>query len=228
MKSVLDSILLSNDVCEQFNEKYKSEDFKNWILSILPEVEDCKNLKQDNPWHIYNCLDHILHSVEGMNKQTEGMRQETRKMLAYVMFLHDIGKPECYSRRYSKLYGREVDSFFNHNKASVKVAQRVLPSFGFDEQEQKMMELLIEEHDVFMFLTLEEDNNKHHKVVTPQVVDEMIKKYDKVGDGEELLSQLLMVGRSDNLAQNPEMTGKSFILLDAMNDILLECCEKEK
>ena len=228
MKSVLDSILLSNDVCEQFNEKYKSEDFKNWILSILPEVEDCKNLKQDNPWHIYNCLDHILHSVEGMNKQTEGMREETRKMLAYVMFLHDIGKPECYLRRYSKLYGREVDSFFNHNKASVKVAQRVLPSFGFDEQEQKKMELLIEEHDVFMFITLSDDGNKFHKVLNESLVKDFVEKYNSYGDGEEVLSQLIMVGRADNMAQNPKMTKESLHMLDVMNDLLLECYEKEK
>ena len=50
------------------------------------------------------------------------------------MFLHDIGKPECHIRRYSKLYKREVDSFFNHNIAGVKIAARVLREFGFDEK----------------------------------------------------------------------------------------------
>lgn len=130
MKKILDSILLSKNAMQRFYEYYNEKDFKDWILSLLSEVEQCKNLKQDNPWHIFNCLDHILKSVEYMNKQTVNLNYKERKMLAYVMFLHDIGKPECYLRRYSKLYGRKVDSFFNHNQASVKIADRILPNLG--------------------------------------------------------------------------------------------------
>ena len=125
-----------------------------------------------------------------MNKQTANLNIKERKMLAYVMFLHDIGKPECYLRRYSKLYGREVDSFFNHNKSSVKVAERVLPNLGFNNEEIEKMKLLINEHDVFMFLTLEDDGNKYHSVLTPSVVNEMIVKFNQVGDGAKLLNYL--------------------------------------
>lgn len=220
MKDILDKILLSDDVCKSFYECYNQKDFKEWLLGLLPEVEACKNLKQDNPWHIYNCLDHILNSVSHMNKQTTDLSYEERRMLAYVMFLHDIGKPECYIRRYSKLYGREVDSFFNHNKASVKVAQKFLPSVGFNNKETQKMQLLIEDHDVFMFLTLEDDGNKYHKQLSLKVVEEMIEKCNKVGNGEELLNQLIMVGKADNLAQNPQMTGKSLLLLDKMQTML--------
>ena len=220
MKDILDKILLSDDVCKSFYECYNQKDFKEWLLGLLPEVEACKNLKQDNPWHIYNCLDHILNSVSHMNKQTTDLSYKERRMLAYVMFLHDIGKPECYIRRYSKLYGREVDSFFNHNKASVKVAQKFLPSVGFNNKETQKMQLLIEDHDVFMFLTLEDDGNKYHKQLSSKVVEERIEKCNKIGNGEELLNQLIMVGKADNLAQNPQMTGKSLLLLDKMQTML--------
>lgn len=222
MQSILDEILLSDDVVKDFHKHYNNNNFKEWLLNLLPEIENCKNLKQDNPWHIYNCLDHILHSVENINKQTKDLSLEERKMLAYVMFLHDIGKPECYLRRYSKLYKREVDSFFNHNKASVKIAQRVLPTLGFNDNDIKKMLLLIDEHDAFMFLTLDEDGNKYHKVLTSNVVDEMVDKYNHVGDGEKLLNQLIMVGRADNMSQNPEMTQNSFKLLDKMQQLLDE------
>lgn len=82
------------------------------------------------------------------------------------------------------------------------------------------MKLLIDEHDVFMFLTLEDDGNKYHTVLTPSVVKEMIVKFSQVGDGVQLLKYLIMVGKSDNLAQNPQMTRQSFVLLNKMQKIL--------
>ena len=222
MNKVLDDILLSDNVVEEFHKNYENEEFKNWLLSVVPEVEDCKNLQQDNPWHLYNCLDHILHSVESMNKQTKGMDESTRKKLAYTMFLHDIGKPECYTRRYAKAYGREVDSFFNHNLASVKIAGRVLPAFGFNKKEQEELKLLIHEHDIFMFITVKEDGNKYHKVLTPELIRGLVKDYSRVGDGVEVLKKLIMVGGADSSAQNPELTAPSFELHDAMSNLVEE------
>ena len=77
MLEILDNILLSDDVTNEFYKNYDNKDFKTWILSILPEIEDCKNQQQDNPWHIYSVLNHILHSVEEMNKQTKNMPLKT-------------------------------------------------------------------------------------------------------------------------------------------------------
>lgn len=220
MQKVLDEILLSDNVVEKFYEEYEKPEFKSWLLSVMPEIEDCKNLKQDNPWHVYNCLDHILHSVEEINKQTVEHDDDTRRVLAYTMFLHDVGKPQCYIRRYSKLYKREVDSFFNHNKASVKIADRVLDDFGFNEQEKEVIKLLVEEHDIFMFITLENNGNPNHRVLSPSLLEEKVGKYNRVGDGKTLMKHLIWVGRSDNRAQNPEMTAGSLHMLDVMEDML--------
>lgn len=227
MLNVLNDILLSDNVVENFYKNYNNEEFKKWLLNILPEVEDCKNLNQDNPWHIYNCLDHILHSVEEMNKQTISLNQDTRKILAYTMFLHDIGKPQCHIRRYSKLYKREVDSFFNHNKASVKIADRVLKDFGFNEQQSEEIKALVEDHDIFMFITLKNDNNQHHKVLSPKVMQEQVEKLNQVGNGHQLMQYLIMVGKSDNRAQNPELTPQSLKMLDVMEEMLLNANDIE-
>ena len=116
--NVLKDILLSENVLSDFYNNYKGE-FKNWLLEILPEIEDCRNQQQNNPWHKYNVLDHILHSVEEMNKQTKDFKED-RLMLATTMFLHDIGKPECHISRI--VDGKPRDSFFNHNIASEKIA----------------------------------------------------------------------------------------------------------
>ena len=220
MLNKLNDILLSDNVVEDFYTAYESEDFKIWLLNVLPEIEDCKNLKQDNPWHIYNCLDHILHSVEEMNKQTGDKDYGTRRMLAFTMFLHDVGKPECRIRRYSKLYRREVDSFFDHNKAGVKIAGRVLEDFGFDKAKLAVISKLIDMHDIFMSIRLENDNNPYHHVLTDDYIREQICELNSVGNGEELLQYLIMVGRADNLAQNPKMTESSLKLLDVFENSL--------
>ena len=220
MEKVLDKILLSNNVSEQFYKNYENPEFKNWLLSILPEVEACKNQKQDNPWHIYNCLDHILHSIENINEQTRELNPKVRRILSYTMFFHDIGKPQCHIRRYSKFYGREVDSFFNHNEASTEIANRVLDRFDFSKSEQEVIKLLVHEHDIFMFLTLKNEHDKYHKPLTKELVDDYIKEYSKVGDGEKILKYLIMVGRADSLAQNPKMTKDSLHLLDIMENMV--------
>jgi len=227
MIKVLDEILLSDNVVENFHKNYEDVNFKNWIVSVLPEVENCKNQKQDNPWHIYNCLDHILHSVEEMNKQTIGLDFNTRRMLAYTMFLHDIGKPESYVRRYSKLYKREVDSFFNHNIAGVKIAVRVLDNFNFNNLDTDIIKELIDKHDIFMFITLTDDGNKFHHVLTNEYLNEVITDLDKVYDGKTLFKYLIMVGRSDNKAQNPKMTKDSLRLLDVMDSMVNEQTAKK-
>jgi UTP:GlnB (protein PII) uridylyltransferase len=228
MLKKLDEILLSDDVVKNFHDNYKNENFKNWLLNILPEVEECKNLMQDNPWHIYNCLDHILHSVEEINKQSKNFDEKTRRMLAYTMFLHDIGKPNCLIRRYSKLYKREVDSFFNHNVVGAEIAGRVLPQFNFSSQQQEIIKLLIKEHDIFMFITLEDDGNRYHTTLTPNLINEHIEKYNKIDNGKYIMKLLLMVGKADNKAQNPKMTKDALSLLDVMTDMLNDICQNTK
>ena len=222
MNEVLDKILLGDNVCKDFYENYNKKQFKDWLLSILPEVEDCRVQQQDNPWHIYSCLDHILHSVEEINKQTKGMSLANRRVLAYTMFLHDIGKPSCYLRRFSKLYDREVDSFFGHNKASEEIAKRVLQDFNFNKQERREIRLLVNEHDIFMFMVLEDDGNKFHHVVNNELIDEYIKRFNQVGNGQKLMKWLVKVGIADNKAQNPEMTKNAMKVIDVISNILYE------
>lgn len=228
MLNKLDSILLSDEVTKNFYTEYSNPEFRDWLNSFLPEVEKCRRQQQDNPWHIYNCLDHILKSVEAINKQTTALDFDQRRKLAYTMFLHDIGKPDKYIRRYSKLYKREVDSFFNHNLQSKEIADRVLTThLGFSRQDSEEIKTLVEQHDMFMFLTLENDYNPHHKVLTPHYLKQVEQELDQNFDGHDMLTKLTMVGRADNMAQNPEMTQDSLRLVDKMEKMLSEKTQEE-
>lgn len=220
MKNILDEILLKDNVKESFHDELKNKDFKSWIDKYLPEIIDCQGVKQDNPWHIYNCLNHILCSVEEMNKQTKNKQKNTRLKLAYTMFLHDIGKPSTLIRRYSKLYNREIDSFFNHNIESTKIAKRFLTDLNLNDADINEILILIEKHDIFMFITLQDDGNKFHKVLTKEYLDTLIDELSSVGNGQQLMKELVMVGKADNKSQNPTMTQNSLILLETMDEML--------
>ena len=222
MLKLLDKILLGDDVVTNFYHHYQNLEFRNWLVSLLPEVEDCRTTNQDNPWHIYNCLDHILTAVESVNKQSVDLDINTRRLLAYTMFLHDIGKPQSKIRRYSKLYNREVDSFFNHNLASVKIGKRVLNNLGFNNADQQIILKLVEEHDAFIPLTLDNSVEKHKQLLTKSHLIELVKRLSINNNGLQMMKYLVMVGRADNLAQNPVMTEQSLKLVDAVNDMLDE------
>ena len=164
--------------------------------------------------------------LKEINKQTKGLDYSIRRILAYTMFLHDIGKPNCLISRYSKLYKREIDSFFNHNMAGVKIANRVLDKLNFNKKEQSLIKMFIKEHDMFMFITLENDGNPYHKVLTPNLIKDKVEELNKIGNGKMLLKFLIFIGRADNKSQNPQLTKKSLKLLDKM-EIMLESLNED-
>lgn len=219
MKKLLDKILISDNVVEDFYLEFNGNtQFKNWLNKVLPEVEQCEMQQQENPWHKYNVLGHILHSVEEMNKQTHGMNPKERKMLAYTMFFHDIGKPECHIRRVKN--GAVIDSFFNHNIASEKIALRALPQLEFEEKEVQTIAKLVNKHDIFMFIKTYKTDNKYWRVLDEKLVKDEIDDLNQVGDGEKLMKYLVMVGRSDNLSQNEKMTEESLNTLKKFDQII--------
>jgi len=226
MIEILNNILLSDNVVEQFKNTLNSHtEFKAWLYNILPEAEDCQKQIQRNPWHKYNVWEHILHSVEAMNKQTATLTPDTRKILAYTMFLHDIGKPKHHVERI--VDGKPRDSFYNHNIGSEKIARRFLTQLGFDPSEIATICKLVHKHDIFMFIRDFPTTNPHWRTLTPALIQEEINDLNSVGDGRILMEYLIMIGRADNLAQNEKMTPPSLRLLDKMHKMLQEF-EKER
>ncbi len=219
----LDKIVLSVNAFEEFYAKFdKDKEFTRWIDAAIPQIRKCEEQKQNNPWHKYNVLRHILCSVEEMNKQTKkrGFDFKTKRLLAYVMLFHDIGKPDKHITREKN--GQIIDSFFEHNVRSMEIAKDILPKLGFDEKEVAIMLKLIYKHDIFMFIKLHKTNNPYWKVLTKEVVDEEIEDLNAVGDGKQILSWLVLVGRSDNLAQNEKMTAEPLKMLDNFETMLEE------
>lgn len=215
----LDEILLSQNVVENFYNAYKGdENFRTWLDKTIPEISLCEAQQQNNPWHKYNVLGHILHSVEEINKQTINMTYEERRKLAYVMLFHDIGKPQTHITRMKD--GKQIDSFFGHNKKSCEIANNYLHLLNFGMREMTDIQILIFKHDIFMFIKDYPTKNPHWKQLSYGLLSQEIADLSKTGDGHELMRQLVMVGRADNLAQNEKMTAESLAMLDKIDDIL--------
>lgn len=219
MVNKLNGIILSNNVVEKFyNEYSKNNEFKLWLDSYIPEISLCEKQQQNNPWHKYNVLGHILHSVEEINKQTQNMSEKDRKMLAYTMLFHDIGKPEKHITRQKG--GQMVDSFFDHNIASERIVKERLPLLGFKPKEINIIAKLVYKHDIFMFIKSYKTNNPYWRVLSKQLVEQEIEDLNSVGNGLILMHWLVMIGRADNRAQNEKMTAESLELLDNFDKML--------
>ena len=219
--STLDDIILSQNAVDYFYDKYTNDKhFSQWLDNTIPYIKPCEKQEQNNPWHKYNVLRHILHSVEEMNKQSKSLPKKDRKILAYTMFFHDMGKPEKHIVREKD--GRQIDSFFDHNVRGAEIVEEILPKLGFNKEDTLKIVKLVYKHDIFMFIKEEKTNNPHWKVLTKDLILEEIKDLNKIGDGYKLMKYLVMVGRADNLAQNEKMTTDSLRLLDNFEKMLNE------
>ena len=217
----LDDILLGENVKDNFKDALKNKSFADWLYGILPEIKDCAKQEQNNPWHIYNVLDHILVSVDKMNEQTRDLDYSERRLLAYTMFLHDIAKPKCHIERVKN--GKKIDSFFangGHGMQSAKIARRTYSNLGFDAKAGEVLVKLVADHDIFMNLTIDKSTNPHLKQLTFEVVQEKINELNEFGNGEKFAGMLVKIGRADSGAQNPKMTVGSFKILDRYEEII--------
>ena len=206
---VLDEILLSSNVVENFHHVYNHNiEFKEWIDNTIPDIKKCMEREQNNPWHIYNVFDHILHSVEAINKMSENLDYKERRLLAYTMLFHDIGKPDTYVFRKNK------GTFYGHNVRSCEIIEDLLPLFGFSKKECGEILALVYKHDAFIPVTGGQVN------LDEKFINKQKEYFSKYGDGNKLMSYLIFVSRSDNYAQNPEMTGRSLEVLKEAESLL--------
>lgn len=212
-----DSILLSNNVCERFYAEYNSDCmFRKATDALLPEIQACMRCEQRGIWHIYNVMDHILHSVEQMNILTADMSYSARRLLAYTMFLHDMGKPAC--RTQEQTADGTVDRFIGHNKVSADITRRVAPQLDFCKSDIMTIVQLVEYHDIFLLLK-EKPTRPWHIALTEQFVRDFIERLNSFGCGKRNFDYLMLVGIADNKAQNPALTGEPLKLIARVSEM---------
>ena len=107
--------------------------YRDIIAQVLPEVEPCFDLRQNNPHHCYDVWEHITRSVDNI------MPDPTLRM---VMLLHDIGKPAKHTTD-----ANGIDHFKLHQLASADMAGDILRRLKSDTASRKRIVALVAEHD---------------------------------------------------------------------------------
>ena len=165
IREELDKILLSHNPAEI--EQLHSLGLMHYIL---PEVDVCFTVPQRNKYHIYNVGEHIMHAVKNAPDDI---------IIRWAALLHDIGKPDSKS-----IDSNGIIHFYGHHRQSVRFASEILRKFRFDQQQQKDILTLIENHDVRIDNTL-------------IGVKKMMSR-----TGQELFAKLLLLQEADNKAKN--------------------------
>lgn len=142
---------------------------------ILPELEACFGVGQNNHHHIYDVGTHIFKTVEAAPKE-----------LRLMALLHDIGKP------IAKKTELGIDHFKKHEIYSLELAEKILHRLRFDNKTITKTLRLIKWHDYRM-----EPNAKAVRRAIAKIGDDIFldllsfQKADCLAQNPELLEQKL-------------------------------------
>lgn len=115
---------------------------------FMPEWDKAMETTQENPHHMYNVGEHMLHSLEtidtGMLKKEYGEEGYPRalKIMRLTMLLHDIGKPPL-----KKKDDKGVAHFKGHPQLGAKMAEEILRRLKYDNDTIKSVVHLVENHE---------------------------------------------------------------------------------
>ena len=105
------------------------------VTEVIPELSQGIGFEQNNQYHCYDVLTHILFSVESAPKDVQ---------LRLAMLLHDVAKPECYSEKDG------IGHFYGHALVGDDIAKRVLSRLKYDNDTIHTVCELIKYHDAII------------------------------------------------------------------------------
>lgn len=108
-------------------------DYRDVMAVIIPQLQPCFDLAQNNPHHCYDVYTHICKSVENIQPDW---------VLRMVMLLHDIGKPLVHTRDENG-----TDHFKTHPVKSAEIALDVAAALKLDNKSRDRIHALVLEHD---------------------------------------------------------------------------------
>lgn len=111
-------------------------EFSDVIATIIPEIKLCIGFDQNNKHHRHDVYEHMLYVCDGCNTTDFNTK--------FAAFLHDIGKPECYT-----IDEEGQGHFYGHPKVCAEIAEKVLDN-DFRVSNKSFLEILrlVEYHDL--------------------------------------------------------------------------------
>lgn len=136
---------LKNISVERINSEFckivSSEDFcVNLLLYqdvfslFIPELKDMIGFNQNNPYHVYDVFDHMIHAIENCESKDLIVR--------LAVFFHDFGKPHSYQD------GEDgYRHFKGHGKVSADITDSIMKRLRFDNETRNDVVELVYYHD---------------------------------------------------------------------------------
>ncbi len=106
---------------------------------FLPELADCRGCVQSDGrgFHDFDVLDHLFYACDGAPKEKPSVR--------LAALLHDIGKPAARAVKQAP-DGGELYTFYNHERISAQMAERLLSRLRFPNSTTASVCHLVENH----------------------------------------------------------------------------------
>lgn len=130
------------------------------LEKIIPEFDACFGIEQNNPYHVYNLVEHTINAVAAVEKDP---------VLRWTMLLHDTGKVDTKTTDEKK-----IDHFYEHQAKSAMLAEDVLKRLKFDNKTIDRVCRLIKHHDRYIEST-EKAVRKAVNVVGEDIFIELLK-----------------------------------------------------
>lgn len=158
------------------------EDFLEYMSSLSKdEVQKLLGEKfarmvgydQKNIHHCYDLWNHILHTVDNVDK--DGLSKENITNLKIAALYHDIGKPDVAMYKPE----RKQQVYYGHAKKSEEIAKEELTNVGLSPEEINKICFLIEHHDDFI--------SYHKELPEYQKGHEFLREIDEKSVAEKMI-----------------------------------------
>lgn len=108
-------------------------EYHDVIAVFIPEIEACVGFEQNTKYHCYDVFEHLLKTLE--------FATECDLCTRLAAFLHDVGKPLCYTEDESGGH------FKGHGEAGTRLVEEIMRRLRFDRATEETVALLVAYHD---------------------------------------------------------------------------------
>ncbi|MDD4411555.1 MAG: CCA tRNA nucleotidyltransferase [Bacilli bacterium] len=126
-------LLLSSNPSNYIREYFSA------LTVFMPELEPLKGFDQNNPHHIYDCLEHTLKVLDNV---------DVNIILRLSALFHDTGKPYSYT-----IDKNNIGHFYGHYKISDEITLKILRRLKYSNDIIDRVINLINFHDYPLSLT---------------------------------------------------------------------------
>lgn len=124
---------------------------ESYFFNLVPELEKCKGFNQNNPWHVYDVYEHILHVIDGVPNNL---------VSRLTAFFHDLGKPASYTEDENG-----IGHFYGHWEKSQEIFLRFANKYNFDKDLTELVSNLVFYHDINLAMASENEITEMMKIL---------------------------------------------------------------